>query len=187
MCLSWRSEVKPARIMPHSQPSFLGLRAKSFTTSEIARASSKQKNSGCELALRRALWLLGLRYRLHAKNLPGCPDIVFVSSRIAIFVDGDFWHGRRLADRIQKLSAGHNAKYWVSKISNNVRRDRQNAGRLRRNGWKVIRVWESDVKKDCESVARSIAETVRLRMRKKAATADMRARGKGARTRTRGY
>src|SRR5437868_1470095 len=101
-------------------PRFDGLRASSKRASRAARASSRKKDTRCELALRRALWALGLRYRIAVPDLPGTPDIVFKNSKVAIFCDGDFWHGRNLDARLEKLARGHNAIYWVEKIRRNV-------------------------------------------------------------------
>lgn len=111
--------------------------------------------------LRRVLWQLGLRYRLHAKNLPGNPDIIFRRSKVAIFVDGDFWHGRNLDERLRRLARGHNSSYWTKKIKRNVERDAENTQRLRAEGWYVLRVWESDVHKDSNAIALSILRFVK--------------------------
>lgn len=86
-----------------------------------------------------------MRYRLHVPDLPGRPDIVFPRQQLAVFCDGDFWHGRDLQRRLEKLSRGHNSAYWTTKIQRNVERDRQNTSALEAAGWKVIRFWETDV------------------------------------------
>jgi DNA mismatch endonuclease (patch repair protein) len=107
-------------------PRFEGYMPSSAKASAAARAASRRRDTQCELALRRALWALGLRYRVDVRQLPGKPDIVFRRLRIAIFCDGDFWHGRDLGARIRRLSRGHNAPYWVAKIRRNVERDATN-------------------------------------------------------------
>src|SRR5205823_5276820 len=94
-------------------------------------------------------------------NLPGSPDIVFRRERILVFVDGDFWHGRNLTKRLARLSRGHNAKYWTSKIISNHARDRRMRAMLRRNGWKVVRVWETDLRRSCGAISRKIMRLVR--------------------------
>lgn len=99
---------------------------------------------------------LGARYRVDAKDLPGRPDIAFRSAKLAVFVDGDFWHGRDLDQRIDRLSRGQTAPYWVTKIRTNVERDRRNTALLEERGWRVLRVWETDVAKDPEAVAQTI-------------------------------
>jgi DNA mismatch endonuclease (patch repair protein) len=78
---------------------------------------------------------------------------VFARCRVVVFCDGDFWHGRDLEERCRKLERGHNAVYWVAKIRRNVARDRQQMEALRRDGWKVIRIWEKDILSNVEKQA----------------------------------
>jgi DNA mismatch endonuclease (patch repair protein) len=125
-------------------PRFDRLKPATSAASDTKRRN-KARSTGAELALRRQLWSLGLRYRLHAKDLPGKPDIVFRRQRLVVFVDGDFWHGRYWEVRQRKLAAGHNAGYWIAKISYNRERDRKNTEQLEAAGWRVIRLWETDV------------------------------------------
>jgi DNA mismatch endonuclease, patch repair protein len=113
--------------------------------------------------LRRALWRLGLRYRVDVAALPGRPDVVFGRSRVVVFCDGDFWHGRNLDERVRKLAGGHNAPYWVAKITSNVARDRRHDEALARDGWLVMRVWETDIARDATTLAGRIAEVVSSR------------------------
>lgn len=148
-------------------PRFINLKPKSRKASDLARASSKKTNTRCELLLRKALKERRLSYSLHAEDMPGCPDVIFRSERVAVFVDGDFWHGHNLRARLSKLSKGHNGSYWVNKILSNVRRDRRNTSLLKRHGWGVIRVWESDLYRDSESMALIVADTVQRRRRRK--------------------
>ncbi|MGC4120439.1 MAG: DNA mismatch endonuclease Vsr [Myxococcales bacterium] len=129
-------------------PSYRGLRSSSPRASKVARASSKKSGTRCEAALAIELRKLGIRYRSQARHLPGCPDFVIPSAKLAIFCDGDFWHGRRLAQRLGKLERGSNAAYWVAKIRSNVARDRRAARQLRAMGWSVLRIWEGDVLRD---------------------------------------
>jgi DNA mismatch endonuclease (patch repair protein) len=142
-------------------PSFAGLVPRSRAASAAARGASAKKNTRCELVLRSELWRRGLRYRVHADDLPGRPDIVFPARRIVVFCDGDFWHGRNLKHRLTKLSRGHNADYWVAKVSRNVERDAQNKRRLEGTGWSVLRFWETEVLRDASSVADRIEEALR--------------------------
>jgi len=74
--------------------------------------------------------------------------LVFPQQKIAVFCDGDFWHGRRWILRRAKLAKGHNANYWIAKIEANIARDKRHAASLRRNGWRVIRLWEGDIRTD---------------------------------------
>jgi DNA mismatch endonuclease (patch repair protein) len=138
-------------------PSYTKLSPASENASKAARASSKKRDTKPELLLRRACWALGLRYRVDVDKLPGRPDLVFKKARLLVFVDGDFWHGRNLEARIAKLERGHNAKYWVAKVSANVARDQRNNLYLQENGWRVLRFWESEVIADAEGVAAKIA------------------------------
>ncbi|HSH00315.1 MAG TPA: very short patch repair endonuclease, partial [candidate division Zixibacteria bacterium] len=120
-----------------------------------------------ERALRRALWARGYRYRLHDTKLPGKPDLVFVSRRVALFIDGDYWHGRQwkkrgFASLEAQLSRINNPEYWIKKIRGNMERDKRVNRELRRQGWTVIRVWESDVKTRCESVTARVARKLEL-------------------------
>jgi DNA mismatch endonuclease (patch repair protein) len=126
-------------------PSFKGLHPASKSASAAARGASAKTNTRCELVLRRELWRRGLRYRIHFGALPGRPDIIFAKQRLAIFCDGDFWHGRDLEARLARLSQGHNASYWVAKVRRNVERDHRQTRTLRGLGWVVLRFWETDV------------------------------------------
>src|SRR5687768_8023193 len=102
--------------MRPAAPSFKGLVAASLTASRVASASSNKRDTKPELLLRRALSKCGLRYKVDVGSLPGRPDLVVPTARVAVFCDGDFWHGRGLKSRLAKLGRGHNADYWVSKI-----------------------------------------------------------------------
>jgi DNA mismatch endonuclease, patch repair protein len=115
----------------------------------------RSKNTLPELQLRRKLHERGLRYRLHVSTLPGQPDIVFGRQRIAIFVDGDYWHGWRFPCWAKKLS-----EYWRQKIAGNRKRDSANHRRLRGSGWIVIRIWEHEIKADPERCAQMIESAV---------------------------
>lgn len=141
-------------------PEFSGLKPRSQNSSKLARTSSRKRDTKCEKLLRQALWRLALRYRLHAQDLPGHPDIIFRRKKVVVFVDGDFWHGRNLEERLRRLARGHNSSYWTRKITCNVERDAENTRRLRSEGWHVIRVWESDVHKDSNAIARSILQFI---------------------------
>jgi DNA mismatch endonuclease (patch repair protein) len=119
-----------------------------------------KSDTRCELALRRELWRRGLRYRLQPPGLPGRPDIVFYGCRVAVFCDGDFWHGRDLETRLAKLARGHNAGYWVAKVTRNLERDREITFALEAAGWVVLRLWETDVLKDPAKIADRIQATI---------------------------
>lgn len=98
------------------------------------------QNSRPELALRSELHRRGLRFRLHVRSLPGSPDIVLPSVRVAVFVDGCFWHGCPVHHRRPM----RNGDWWQAKIVGNRRRDARVARQLRAMGWSVVRVWEHE-------------------------------------------
>ena len=116
------------------------------TTASRSRLMKKirSKNTGPELKLRKALWAKGYRYRLHVKNIPGHPDIVFRKFKLAIFVDGEFWHGYNWEEKKPKIKA--NREYWVKKIERNITRDKENRQLLQKGGYTVLRFWEHQIK-----------------------------------------
>ena len=116
----------------------------------------RSRDSKAELALRRALYALGFRYRLHVAGLPGKPDIVFVRAKVAVFMDGDFWHGRFWA-RDGKAPKTRR-RWWIRKLTRNIERDRAVNRTLRKSGWKVVRVWESEIRRDARTVAERIVK-----------------------------
>jgi DNA mismatch endonuclease (patch repair protein) len=115
-----------------------------------------------EMLLRKNLWNLGLRYRLHYK-LPGRPDIVFVASRITIFVDGCFWHGCPEHGVRPKT----NSTFWNKKIQGNIERDKKNQLQLNEQGWTVLRFWEHEIEKDPTGISKRIERIILKRQKKK--------------------
>jgi DNA mismatch endonuclease (patch repair protein) len=105
----------------------------------------KGKNTKPEWVIRRLLHTAGYRYRLHAKQLPGKPDLVFSGRRKVIFVHGCFWHGHGCARGARQPKA--NAVYWSAKIGRNRQRDIKHLAALRADGWKAHIVWECEIKK----------------------------------------
>lgn len=140
--------------------SYRGHAPASSNASKAARGSSKKRDNQCELLLRKELWRRGFRYRVDVKALPGRPDVVFHGARVAVFCDGDFWHGRNLAARLAKLAEGHNPGYWVEKIKTNVARDQRNERELRALGWTVVRLWETEILKDPSAAADAVAQAI---------------------------
>lgn len=128
------------------------------TQRSYTMARIRSKNTFPELAIRRSLHRLGLRFRVHDSSLPGCPDLVFRKARIAVFIDGDYWHGWRFPQWKTKL-----APYWKAKIERNRERDARNFGKLRRHGWLVIRIWEHQIERDLEACVRRVEPAVRDR------------------------
>lgn len=117
-------------------------------------ARIRSRDTGPEPAFRKALREAGLTgYRKNLKGLPGTPDVAFTRYRLAVFVDGDFWHGRHFAARRERLAAGNNGAFWTAKIERNMARDRRNVADLEAMGWTVIRFWGSDVMWDAGACA----------------------------------
>ena len=120
----------------------------------------KSKNTRPEIALRKALWHQGSRFRVNYKALPGKPDIVFTKAKVAVFCDGDYWHGhnwalRGLKDLDEELS--RYSEFWANKIRRNIQRDEEVNKLLADMGWRVIRVWESEIIMDISSCAQKIS------------------------------
>jgi len=113
-----------------------------------------------ELRLRKALWAAGLRYRVR-NSLPGKPDIVFPSARLAVFVDGCFWHG--CPEHLTWPKS--NADFWRRKIKRNIKRDREIDAELEKIGWKGRRYWEHEITDAVDTVSREIARTLKERGR----------------------
>jgi len=117
---------------------------------------NRKKGTKPEVLLRRALRRRGLRYRLHAGDLPGSPDLVFRSAKVAVFCDGDFWHGRGWRALKAKLERRANAGYWVAKIAANRARDAKTQRALTAAGWTVMRFWEADICADADAAAAAV-------------------------------
>ena len=119
----------------------------------------RSRNTRPELALRKALWHAGLRYRLSVK-LPGRPDLTFRKAKVVVFVDGCFWHGcpKHL------VWPRNNAPFWKSKISGNIDRDKAVTRELRITGWLVIRLWEHSVKHNPERCVKRVMRAVTRRI-----------------------
>lgn len=116
----------------------------------------KGRDTQPEIKLRKELWKTGLRYRVSVGELPGKPDIVFHKAKIVVFVDGAFWHGKKLsAERLEEMSA-----YWREKIKRNVSRDQKVNATLESMGYTVLRFDERDVLKDSVKIAQDIVSAV---------------------------
>ena len=118
----------------------------------------KSKDSKIEIKLRSALWKRGLRYRKHYRHLPGKPDIVFVSLKIAIFCDSEFWHGYMWEERKHDIKS--NRKFWHSKIERNIERDKEINQKLKSMGWKVLRFWGKEIQNDIENCVEQVESLV---------------------------
>jgi DNA mismatch endonuclease (patch repair protein) len=120
----------------------------------------RSKHTGPEMAVRRAAHRMGLRFRLHRKDLPGRPDLVFPKWRTVIFVNGCFWHGHARCKRSKLPSS--NVDFWQEKLSRNVQRDRKNYRELRKLGWHVELIWQCDIADD-QSATEAVKRIERVR------------------------
>ena len=111
----------------------------------------KNKDTDIENTVRAELHKRGYRFRKHVKKLPGTPDIVFPKAKVAVFIDGNFWHGYRFPAWEHKVS-----DFWKQKIGKNRERDNKNFRKLRNMGWKVIRLWKHQIKGDLEGCLKKI-------------------------------
>ena len=107
-----------------------------------AMRANKSKDTSIELILRRALWRRGIRYRKNVSSVLGSPDIAIPKYKMAIFCDGEFWHGKR---DISKCN-----KYWLEKIKRNKERDLEITIQLRDEGWTVLRFWEKEIRENID-------------------------------------
>lgn len=150
------SSPKPAPAPPRRDPAM---------TSQIMR-SVRSKDTRPELLLRRAVHARGGRFRLHARDVPGQPDLVVRSRKVAVFVDGDLWHGnpdewrRRGRADLASLFPTRTA-WWVEKIERNIKRDRAVDEQLRDLGWRVIRLWASDINANPDAAAEKVMDALR--------------------------
>lgn len=134
-----------------------------FWTSRVEsdrKRAVKSKDTKPEVQLRKAVWRMGFRYRKNVKTLEGSPDLVFPRQKVAVFVDGDFWHGRNWPERRKRLQ--RNRDYWIRKIEGNIARDRRVDTALANRGWSVVRLWSEDVRRDIESCVTAVITTVRI-------------------------
>lgn len=121
----------------------------------------KSKDTKIEVSLRKALWHNGVRYRKNIKLFSCHPDIVITKYKIAIFCDGDFWHGKTF----ERYDVNTNKKYWYEKIKRNVERDLENTIELRDNGWTVLRFWETDIKNNLDMCVQCVLHEIRNKQR----------------------
>ncbi len=140
------------------------------SAAEVARNMSAIRSTGnlAERALCRRLHALGFRFRKHSRTLEGRPDIVFGTERIAVFVDGDYWHARLLREQgpvaLRRYFADAPRRdYWIGKFERRVVRDITVGERLAGNGWMVLRLWESGIRRDLSGAASRVIAAVSAR------------------------
>jgi DNA mismatch endonuclease, patch repair protein len=148
--------------MLRAAPSYRGL-----TPASRASSRSMQGNRATgtepERLLAMQLRKLGLRGRKNASDLPGKPDMTFGRARVAVFCDGDFWHGRNWSKLRKRLSQRTNSTYWLAKIAYNMQRDFEQRRALQALGWRVLRFWESDILTNPHVVAGRVYAAVHAR------------------------
>lgn len=112
----------------------------------------RSKETEIEKIVFRYLRSNGIYFQKHYKKAYGNPDIALPRKKKAIFIDGDFWHGYQFSKKKDKLPK----KYWLQKIEGNIKRDKRNRARLKREGWRVLRVWEHEIKNNFDRTIRKI-------------------------------
>jgi DNA mismatch endonuclease (patch repair protein) len=117
--------------------------------------SVRAKDTDIEQAVRSELHRRGFRFRKHVRDLPGRPDIVFPRARVAVFIDGDFWHGHEFERWRNDVS-----EFWRKKIEGNAARDARNKTNLEDSGWRVVRVWKHEVKRDLDGCVNLIVNAL---------------------------
>lgn len=127
-------------------------------TRSLLMSRIKSNDTQPELLLRRKLWSLGYRYRKNYSKLPGKPDVAFIRYHVAIFVDGEFWHGYKWKEKKARIQS--NSHYWIQKIERNMARDRNNTLSLSRLGWTVIRFWAHEVQENPDSCVNEILKSL---------------------------
>ena len=128
-------------------------------TASQRMAIIKTRNTQEEKKLASALWNRGLRFRRNQKSIKGSPDISIKKYKLAIFVDGEFWHGFDWERRQFDLKT--NAEFWKKKIERNMARDAEIDAELKSNGWTVLRFWSAEVKKNLDDCVELVMTTVR--------------------------
>jgi len=134
-----------------------------LTSEQRKKCMQSNKSTGTkpELALAKAMWALGLRYRKNSGSIFGKPDFSFKKYKVAVFVDGEFWHGKDWEQR--KVEIKGNREFWIAKIERNIRRDMEVTGRLKAEGWTVLRFWSNDVVKNAGCHAEKVKEIIQAR------------------------
>ena len=123
--------------------------------------SNKSTGTKPELVLAKAMWALGLRYRKNSGSIFGKPDFSFKKYKVAVFVDGEFWHGKDWERKKAEIKG--NREFWITKIERNIRRDMEVTGRLKAEGWTVLRFWSNDVVKNAGCHAEKVKEIIQAR------------------------
>ena len=118
----------------------------------------KATGTRIEVSLAKSLFAKGYRYRKNDKTVFGKPDLTFKKHKLAIFIDGEFWHGKDW--EIRKNNLKSNCEYWLSKIERNINRDKEVNEKLLKEGWRVLRFWGNEIKKDLNNCITKIQKTI---------------------------
>ena len=124
----------------------------------------KSKDTTIELALRKALWGKGIRYRKNYKMLIGKPDIAITKYKLAVFCDSEYWHGYDWENRNQRIKS--NREYWIPKIERNMARDEEINATLEAEGWTVIRFWERQIRKELDKCVDEVMKIIIIKNNK---------------------
>lgn len=155
---------KPAMYRQRQEDRFMGDKRYEFQNVSQQRSKNmsriRGKDTSIEVALRRALWKKGYRYRKNYKALPGSPDICLTKYKLAIFCDSEFFHGKDWEVLRPRVEKGNNGEYWAKKIQNNINRDNETDKKLLFSGWTVIHFWGADILKKTEECVRTIEEVI---------------------------
>lgn len=154
-------------MIAYRSPTHRGHKPRDSAATSYLMSRVRSTETKMEMRLRSELHSAGYRFRKNVAAVLGKPDIVFPRERVAIFVDGDYWHARILRegglDALRASLKTANREFWVAKLQRNAQRDATVTAALQAAGWKVVRIWESEVKRDGAAVARSVARIVRRR------------------------
>jgi DNA mismatch endonuclease, patch repair protein len=133
-----------------------------FTTTKqrsVLMSKIRAVNTKPELLLKGEFRKKRYRFRSNDKNLPGTPDFVFIKKKVIIFVDGEFWHGYKWREKKKRIKT--NRTYWINKIEGNIKRDKRVSRKLRKEGWKVLRIWEYQIKRNPENVISKVISVLK--------------------------
>lgn len=118
----------------------------------------RSARTSMEDLLAKLIWRAGHRYRRNDKSVPGKPDICFRRQKVAVFCDGEFWHGKDWKTKRKKIS--QNRAYWIPKIERNMQRDRETNRLLCKQGWTVLRFWHADIERDPQRYAEKVIKAL---------------------------
>jgi len=118
----------------------------------------RSKDTSIEISLRKALWHAGIRYRKNYTKIPGTPDIAITKYQIAVFCDGEFWHGKGWESKKERIHS--NREYWIEKIERNIERDNEVNRKICGNGWTVMRFWGNEIRDNLMGCVEEIQDVI---------------------------